>query len=230
MPDGSEQRRFPRYAIQLPLLHAPRTPTPTQTGVGWTHNLSEGGACVELDRRLSAPTRLQVRFQTDCGAIEVETQVVWEVEREGGGGGAGSVEGGVLHGLAFTPLAPDQLLALRDLLLSQRRERRAGVRLPVDLAVTSQPKGEAGSPLQGRMGDMSRGGLLLRLTQALPPGTVLEVTLLPPSGPVTAEGEVVWVDPPHRQTFGEPIRHGVRFTALGWSTSLSLALLLAEPA
>jgi hypothetical protein len=228
MPDGSEQRRFPRYAIQLPLLHAPRTPTPTQTGVGWTHNLSEGGACVELDRRLSAPTPLQVRFQTDCGAIEVEAQVVWEVEPPEGGGPPG--EGGIIHGLAFTHLAPDQLLALRDLFLSQRRERRAGVRLPADLAVTCRPRGEAGPPLQGRTGDMSRGGLLLRLSQALPPGTVLEVTLFPPSGPVTAEGEVLWMDPPYRQTFGEPIRHGLRFTALGWSTSLTLALLLAEPA
>jgi hypothetical protein len=228
MPDESDRRRFPRYLIQLPLLHAPKTPTPTWTGVGWTHNLSEAGACVELDRRLSPPTPLQVRFQTDCGAIEVETQVVWEVEPPEGG--AAPAEEGVLHGLAFTHLAPDQLLTLRDFLLSERRERRAGVRLPVDLAVTCQPRGEAGPPLQGRTGDLSRGGLLLRLSQALPPGTVLEVTLLPPSGPVTAEGEVVWVDPPYRQTFGEPIRHGVRFTALGWARSLSLALLLAESA
>ncbi len=226
MPDGSECRRIPRYPIQLPLLHAPKTTAATWSGAGWTHNLSEGGACVELDRRLSAPTAVQVRFQTDCGAIEVEAQVVWEVEPPGGG--ATPAGGGVLHGVAFTHLAPDQLLALRDLLLSQRRERRAGVRLPLDLAVTCRLRGEAGPPLQGRAGDMSRGGLLLRLSQALPPGTLLEVTLLPPSGRVTVEGEVVWVDPAYRQTFGEPIRHGLRFTALGWSTSLSLALLLAE--
>lgn len=227
MPDWSEQRQFPRHLIQLPLLHTPKTPLPARAGVGWTRNLSEGGACVELDRRLSAPTPLQVRLQTESGAIEVEVQVAWEVEAKAGG--ADSTDGGVLHGVGFTHLEPDQLRRLRHLLLTQGQERRAGVRLPSDFAVTCQPIEPAGPPVQGRTGDMSRGGLLLRLSQGLPPGTVLKLTVHPASGPVTAEGEVVWAEPPERRTPGEPIRHGLRFTAIGWPTMLSLALLLVQP-
>jgi c-di-GMP-binding flagellar brake protein YcgR len=228
MPEPTERRRSHRYPIQVPLLHTSRNPTSTTTGIGWTRDLSEGGACVELDRRLSAPTPLQVRLQTEQGAIDLEVQVVWEMEtREGD---AGSGKGGVLHGVAFSHLAPEQLQALRDLIQSHRQERRAAVRLPLDLAVTCQPKVPAGAPVQGRTEDMSRGGLLLRLAQDVPPGTVIELTLHPAGGAVTVEGEVVWVDPPEKRTPGEPVRHGLRFTALGFSAMMSLGLLLMEAA
>ncbi len=227
MPEPSERRQFHRYPIHVPFLHKSENPGSTSTGVGWTRDLSEGGACVELDRRLSAPTPLQVRLQTDRGAIDVEVQVIWELEtREGE---AGPAKGGVLHGVAFSRLTPDQLQAVRELLQSQGQERRAGVRLPLDLAVTCQPKDPGGPQVQGRTEDMSRGGLLLRLSQDVPPGTVLELTLHPAGGRVKAEGEVVWVDPPEKRTPGEPVRHGLRFTALGWSAMMSLGLLLMEP-
>ncbi len=229
MPDWTVKRQLPRYSIQLPVLHQPRAPAAGGKGVGWTHNLSEGGACVELDERLPVPSPLRLRLQTEGGAIEVEAEVVWEVEAQGAEE-ADPAERGILHGVAFSPLAPDQLQALRTLLASEAEERRAGVRLPLDLAVTCEAKGAGGSPVQGRTENMSRGGLLLRLSQVLPSGTVLELTLHPADGPVTAEGEIVWVEPPEKRTPSEPIRHGLRFTALGWSRSLSLALLLAKPA
>lgn len=228
MPEPSERRQFRRYPIQLPFVHKSKNPSSTVSGVGWTRDLSEGGACVELDRRLSAPAPLQVRLQTDRGAIDVEVQVVWELEtREGV---VSSTKGGVLHGVAFSRLTPDQLQALRGLIQSQKQERRAAVRLSLELAVTCQPKDAGGTPVQGRTEDMSRGGLLLRLSQDVPPGTVLELTLHPAGGPVTAEGEVVWVEPPERRTPGEPVRHGLRFTGLGVSAMMSLGLLLMEPA
>ena len=228
MPEPSERRQFHRYPIQVPFVHKSKNPSSAVTGVGWTRDLSEGGACVELDRRLSAPTPLQVRLQTDRGAIDVEVQVIWELEtREGE---AGPTKGGVLHGVAFSRLAPDQLQTLRELIQSQKQERRAAVRLPLELAVTCQPKDAGGMPVQGCTEDMSRGGLLLRLSQDVPPGTVLELTLHPAGGPVTAEGEVVWVEPPERRTPGEPVRHGLRFTGLGVSAMMSLGLLLMEPA
>jgi len=228
MRDPSERRQFRRYPVQLPLVHKSKNPGPIASGVGWTRDLSEGGACVELDRRLSAPAPLQVRLQTDRGAIDLEVQVVWELETREGDAGPG--KGGVLHGVAFSRLAPEQLQALRDLIQSQRQERRAAVRLPLDLAVTCRPKDPAGAPVQGRTQDMSRGGLLLRLSQDVPPGTLLELTLHPAGGPVTVGGEVVWVDPPEKRTPGEPIRHGLQFTALGVSAMMSLGLLLMEPA
>jgi len=224
MAEWPAQRRFPRQPIHLPVLHDAIPPGSTDCRPGWTRDLSEGGACLELGQRLPMPCLIHIQLQTDRDAFEVEAQVVWEMEsREQAKG-----EGGILHGVAFTHLSPDKLQALRDLLFSQGQERRAGVRLPMDLPVTCQPADPAARPLHGRTGDVSRGGLLLRLSQALPPGTALKLTLDRPKGPVTAEGEIVWVESEASRTPGEPIRHGLRFTALGWSGSLSLALLMTE--
>jgi len=225
-PDAPKRRQFARYPIQLPVLYDAMSLGSTGRRAGWTCNLSEGGACLELDERLPVPSFLHIYLQTDRGAIEVEAQVVWEV----GGRGHGEGDGGILHGVAFTHLAPNKLQTLRDLFLSHGQERRAGIRLPLDLPVTCQPKDPAAGPLQGRIGNVSRGGLLLRLLHVLPPGTPLNLTLDRPHGRVTAEGEIVWVESPGSQTSGGPIRHGLRFTAIGWSRSLSLALLMTESA
>ena len=226
MSEWPAQRRFPRQPIHLPVLHDATSPGSTGRRAGWTRDLSEGGACLELGERLPMPGLIHIQLQTDRGAIEVEAQVVWETgAREEAKG-----EGWILHGVAFTRLSPDQLQALRDLLLSQDQDRRLGVRLPIDVPVTCQPADPTTPPLHGRTGDVSRGGLLLRLSQVLPPGTALKLALDRPNGRVTAEGEIVWVESPESRTPGEPIRHGVRFTALGWSRSLSLALLMTESA
>ena len=225
MPGGSDRRHFPRSPIRLTLQHAAGFPTRTRIGGGWTHSVSEGGACVELDRPLPPQSRLHIHFQTDRGVIAVETQVVWTGEASGPG--EGSVAGGIPHGVAFTHLTPDQHQALRDLILSQRQERRAGVRLPVDLAVTRHAEGASTPTVRGRTGDVGRGGLSLRLSHALPPGMALELTLHLPKGPLTITGEIIWVDPEYRQTYGDPIRHGVRFAALGWPSALTLACLLS---
>jgi hypothetical protein len=229
MSDWPIQRRFPRYPIEVPFHLTTTAPGSPGGGVGWTRDLSEGGACVELNERLPVPSPLHIHLQTDRGAIEIEAQVVWEAQApDGRAQGSAQATGRALYGVAFTHLAPDQLQTLRALLRSKGQAQRAGVRLPVDVPVTCQPKAPVGSSLQGRTGNVSRGGLLLRLSQAVPPGTELELTLHPPHGQVKAEGEVVWVEPPEKRAPGESVRHGVRFTALGWSKSLSMALLLTE--
>lgn len=223
MPDTSERRQFARYLIVLPLLHKPRGPAPSRVEVGWTRNLGGGGTCVELNVRLPLQTPLTVHLQTERGAIEVEAEVVSATDPSPAGGG-------VRHGLAFARISPSDYHTLQDLLLAKGETRQAGVRLPLEVSVTCRPKGHAGPPVHGQTGNMSRGGLLLRLPQVFPPETVLELTLDTPQGPVTGEGAVVWVEPEERRTPGEPIRHGLRFTVLGWSTSLSLGLFLVEPA
>ncbi len=76
MSDPSTRQRRPRHPIQLPLLYRSKGPAPTRAGVGWTRNLSEGGACVELAESLHLSTPLQVLFQTDRSSIEVEARVV----------------------------------------------------------------------------------------------------------------------------------------------------------
>ncbi len=222
MPDESNRRRFARYLIHLPLLHKVKVPAPIKAGVGWTRNLGEAGTCVDLTERLQPGTPLRVRLQTDCGPIEVEAQVVWVGEPTAPGEA-------VPHGIVFDQVAPDEEKTLRDLLLSRGEKRQAGVRLPLELPVTCQPKNQGTPPVQGQTGNMSRGGLFLRLSGVIPPGTVVELALHTPKGPVTAEGEIVWVEPPEQRKPGETIAHGLRFTALGWSTSLSLGLFLVDP-
>jgi hypothetical protein len=222
LPDRLTQRRFPRYQIQLPLLHKTKPPLPIRFGVGWTRNLSEGGTCVELSEHFQPMMPLRVSLQTDQGAIEVEAQVVWTGER-------GGEKGGVPHGVAFTQVGADQLRALRNLIASKGKAREAGVRLPLRLPVTCDVKEQTGFSLNGMTGDMSRGGLSLRLPQPLPPGTAVGMTLHMPNGPLTAEGVVVWVGPQDQRMPGEPVWHGVRFTALGWTTALSLGLFLVDP-
>jgi c-di-GMP-binding flagellar brake protein YcgR len=167
MPKAPEKRQFARYLIQLPLLH--REPAPSAVGVGSTKNLSQGGACVELAERLHEKTPLHARLQTDRGIIHVEARVVWS--------GDPAPRGGILHGVAFVEVAPEHDRALCALLLSQGEVRQAGVRLPLELAVTCRPKGHPDPPIQGQTGNLSRGGLLVRLPLTLPPDTVIELTL-----------------------------------------------------
>jgi hypothetical protein len=210
------QRGHRRYPVKLPLLHMPESPKPDGTWVGWTRDLSEEGACVELDRSVAAPTHLWVRLHTDRGAIEVKAGVVWVGEPL-------TPEAGILHGLAFIQMSTDQLEALRYVLYSWGITRWNGVRLPFEVAVTCQPKGEAAPPLHAQARDVSRAGLLLRLPQVVPPGRVLELTLHARRRALTANGAVVWVAPLEGRTPGSLIRHGLRFTPLDWSTSLALA-------
>jgi c-di-GMP-binding flagellar brake protein YcgR len=230
MSQAPAERRFPRYDVQVPVRQTSASTAQRPSRAGWTRNLSQGGACIEMEERLPAPSPLRIRLQTDRGSVDVEAQVVWEAERsaeepEGGGG--------VLHGVAFTYLAPEQMQAIQTLLPVEGKLRRSEVRVPVDLPVTCQPRGAEGRALEGRTGNISRGGLLLRLSQELPPGTLVDLTLHGAEGPIQGEGEVVWMDPADQRAPGAPIRHGVRFTAMGWSRAQNLALLLTgsmEPA
>jgi hypothetical protein len=221
--DWSVHRRFPRYVIQLPVLHKTSHPAPGQAEVGWTHDLSEGGACVELAEGLWLRMPLRLLFRTDRSAIELQAQVVWV-------GGPGQLDGGILHGVAFTHLLPDGLRALRDLIRSKGQMRNAGVRVPLEASVTCTPTESRRPAFPGLTADISRGGLLLLLTEVVPPGAALNVTLQTPNGPLTVAGTVVWVEPPGGRAVGPPFRHGFRFTTLGWSTSLSLGRFLVEAA
>jgi hypothetical protein len=165
------------------------------------------------------PVRLRLR--TDREAVELEAVVTWT--------GQSSVsDGGILHGVTFTHLDADQLHVLQEVLLSKGLLRPAKARLPFEVAVTCHPEGHPRNMLQGGTRDISRGGMLLRLDQVVPPGTVLELTLHTATGPLVVQGTIVWVAPPEGRTPGEPIRHGLRYTTHGWTTALALARFLIE--
>ena len=222
MTTPAMKRRFPRYRICLPLLHRPKAPSALNVGVGWSRDLSEGGACVELAERLRPHRPVRIQIQTDAGPIQAEARVVWRQDPV-------PTEGGSLHGVAFTHIAREQLQALRDVIYRKGERGDAGIRLPLEVTVTCQPQGQTEPPVEGQTGDVGRGGISLRLPTALPPGTSLDLTLHTPHGPLTAQGVVVWVAPPERRPSDGPVPHGLRFTELGWSTMLSLGLLLADP-
>lgn len=214
------QRRFPRFPIKLPILYKRKSP-PVRAGAGWTRDVSEGGACLELAEPFALGTHLSVILQTDKGGIVVDAKVVWASKPEAAGAG-------VLHGVAFTQLAPEEHQALASLLVSKGKVRQAGVRLPAEFPVSCQRKGTQDPPFRGWTGDVSRAGLLLRLPEALQPATELEVSLPTGRGPVAAEGVIVWVEPAEARKPGELIRHGLKFTQIGWASELALGLLLAE--
>ena len=221
MLEGPGRRRFPRFAIHVPLIYAPQTTWPTSLRAGWTRSLSEGGATVELSGRLRPGTPLRLLLKTGQAPIEVEALVVWT-------GGRVPDGGGLVHGLAFTQIAPDQVLALRAMFGPPPILRQAGVRMPLDVPVTCHPRNPDGPPLQGRTGNVSRSGLFLRLPRLLSPGTAMEVTLHASKEALTLDASVVWVEPPEIWNPGESIGHGLRFTDLDWPTLLSLGLLLME--
>ncbi|HSD50470.1 MAG TPA: PilZ domain-containing protein [Candidatus Methylomirabilis sp.] len=223
MPRRSVQSKYPRYRIQLPLLHRVIGPSSTGAGMGWTRNLSEGGACLEVTGAFRPETPLRLRLQTERGAIEADAEVVWA-------GVPDPASGVGPHGVAFTQVAADQLQALREVLYSRKEARHAGLRVPLDLAVTCQLLGsKSGLCLEGRTADVSRGGLMIRLPKILPVETRLRITLHGPAEQLTMEGRIVWVKPPERRRSSELIGHGVRFTSLDDSLSHSLGSLLAEP-
>ena len=223
MPDLLVERRFPRYGIQVPLLHKTETSQTNPVGIAWTRNLSEGGACVEFAMPLQPEALLDLRLQTDRGAIAASANVVWV-------GDSDQIGQSVPHGLAFTLLSSDQRRALQEIVTWGREQRRADLRLSFEVSVTCQQAGSPLSPpIEGLTGDISRGGLLLLLPQVLPSGTVLTLTLQTVRGPLTARGEIVWVESPVGQLLGPPFRHGFRFTAIGWFALLNLGMLLMLP-
>lgn len=220
MISKSGRSQSDRYPIQLPLLYWRKAGTRTRVGAGWTRELGEGGFTAELAERFEVETLLRVRIQTDRGPIETESKIVWI--------GASTPAGAEnYYGLAFTHIAPENLQALRDLILPLSMVAHAGMRLAMDLSVTCRPKTPGESPLKGQTGEMSRGGMLLRLPRAIAPGTVLDLTLHSGNGPLALEGAVVWSQRPKDQKAGELIDHGVRFTSSTWSVSLALGFLLA---
>lgn len=220
MSDPSVQSKLTRYPIQLPLLYWRKSGARTRAGAGWTRELSEDGATVELAERFHPQTILRVRIQTDRGPIELEAKVAWIAAPTPAGPEN-------YHGLTITQIATDQLQALRDLLLPLSMVVHAGMRLSLNVAVTCRAKNRSGPLIRGRTGEVSRGGLMLRLPQAMAPGTVLEITLHTGSGPLALEGAVVWAQPPEAQTPGELIDHGLRFTSSPWSVSLALGFIMA---
>ena len=77
MAELAEKRKVLRSEIRRPVLYRRKTPEPIKAGVGWTHNLSDEGACLELSDRLEESSAIQLLFQTDHGGFAVGAVVIW---------------------------------------------------------------------------------------------------------------------------------------------------------
>ena len=215
------QRRYPRYLVHLPFLYRVHTPGFNGFEMGWTFDLSERGACVELAQRFPPSTSLRLNLQTDRTTIEVDAEVAWA--------GTPALPGGILHGVILNRIAPDHRQALRDLLPSTGPAGTTGVRLHLELPITCHLNGQGAPCYQGRTGDVSREGLLIFLPVALAQDLELEITLHTPGEPLRMPGKIVWVRSAETTAPGEPIAHGFRFTSLRWCTPLILTTLLGKP-
>jgi len=222
MPAAETARQFQRHALQFPIRYLATGEDPVHSQTGWTSNLSEGGVALELNERLPPATRLRVWLFTERGSLPVEGQVVWEVS-------APQTTGSVLHGVAFTTLTPEQVEELRRLTSPAEVERRSGPRFSLNRPITCRVQEGQPELVDGEIGNVSRGGLLLRMALALPLGTTIAFSLAAPQGAITGTGEVDWVEPAEGSAPGKPIRHGLRFTALGWADACALAVLVTGP-
>ena len=220
MTDWLGRRKHARYPIVVPILYGLECSNPVMTSAGWTRDLSEGGACLDLSERLEVSALIRLFLRTDQGSIVTQGQVIW-VE--------GPLQtGGILHGVIFTRMISAQSQAVQELLSRKRMVWQAVVRIPLELPVIYQLKGQPRSLHQGQTENISRRGLLLRLPLLYLPGTSLEVTLHTPRGHLTAEGTIVRVVPLEAQMPGEPIRHGFHFTDISHATQVTLGRVLAE--
>jgi hypothetical protein len=206
MAEGSSVRRLPRYQIVLPVSYqaTPKGAPAPKEGSGWTRNLSETGACVELTESLPAGTVLSLMLRDEEGGLSLVARVVWV-------GYPPVPAGGTIHGVAFGELSLHQRLVLSALLHRHAGLRVQATRLPAALPALCRPLGPAGDPLQGWTGDLGREGCLLLLPESLPVGTLIAVTLATPRGDVSAKATVVWVEPAGQGGMRQLIRHGVRF-------------------
>ncbi len=218
MPEPSQQRRRPRSPVQIPLAYW-KEAAPQQLGAGWTYNLCEHGVGVELDESLRPWLPLGLRLVTPYGPLDLRARVVWIGNLQLGGGSP--------HGLEFRQVPPAQRKFLEQYVQLLQGQARLAGRFPLNLPAQCQLKSPPGPSLAGRTGNLSRGGALLALPEALPVGSVLGVTVRTAAGTAAIDGVIVWVDPPPERIPGAPIRHGLEYILLDWPTALVLARVLA---
>ncbi len=205
MIDQVGPRSSCRYQVILPVAcTAPlQRGRPPQVVFGWTFNLSESGACVELPKPFPRGMRLRLVFPSAGESLPLSAQVEWVAASR-------PPDARSVHGLSFPRLTQKEQQGLQTLLghLGEQRLRvsRLPARLPVDCRLLAVPA----PALRGWTGDLSPEGGSLLLPAPLPAGTRLLVTLPGPRGPQSVAATVAWGTP------AEPglHRHGVQFVGL----------------
>ncbi len=184
-------RQHPRFPLRLPVL-CESPAIPDYGTVGLTQNVNQGGLLLEVPQPLAPGTPMSLLLCTGDQNAGAEVVVVWRVE-----------DPPSRMSLRFTTWERTHHLTWKRLLAFQASSTpRASVRIPIALEVTCRISPETRLP--GHVENLSDGGLMISLAQALPLQTRLTV-VVPPSlmaPPVDAEMEVVW-------TQAAPGRHGM---------------------
>jgi hypothetical protein len=135
---------------------------------------------VEAPRLIARGTPTNLRLLTGERITCAEAVVIWKTDESPG-----------QMGLRFTRMAEDDFLSWEELLAFQGGPTpRASLRIPVDIEVACLL--DLDTRLQGRIQNLSEGGLLVLLPRPVPPRTIVTV-----EGPAwlslpRAKTEVVW--------------------------------------
>jgi hypothetical protein len=212
MLERNARPHYPRYEVQLPISYRIEDPRMSGTGIGWTRDLSEDGACLELLQMLTPGTRFAFTLQSYRGPIHAQAVVAWT--------GSPGAEGRTLHGVEYLPFRPEAYTALQAILWTRSREPAALLRCPLDWPCRCSPKATPGEVLEGRTGALSRQGLLIHLPRLVPVGAEIALTLLDPHGEeIQVEGRILWREPDLRDRTQPALHHGVRLAlplGSGW--------------
>lgn len=193
----TDTREHPRFSLRLPVLcESPEVPD--YRTVGFTHNVSRAGLLLAVSKPLSPRTPASLLLPTGEQNARAEAVVVWTAEGDP-----------VRMGLRFTSWALPGFPAWERLLAFQAGPTpRTSVRTPVAFEVTCRIPPD--TILAGQVRNLSDGGLLIALPQALPPQTrlTMEVPPLSTLSPVEAEMEVLWTGATRKD---RSVFHGLRF-------------------
>ncbi len=194
--------RVPRYQVVAPIRYRTASYVSAER-TGWTRDVSEQGACVELAEHLASGTQLAVVVETEAGPIRMAGTVVWA----GAGDSAGPR---YLHGLRFSSGSDD-----RDRLWAWlQRHPAPPARIAASLPVRTRRLDGVTPEIAGWTADLGGGGCTLFLPERLPVGALLDVALSTPCGDVPSEGIIVW-EGSHATVSAGLLEHGFRFTKLG---------------
>jgi hypothetical protein len=194
--------QLPRFYVVIPVRYTVATPPGTPVNTGWTRNLSESGACVELPERLAPGIRLTLDLQTEAGPIRMTGTIIWTDSSSQPGAGS-------LHGLQFSSTSDD-----RERLRAWLHSRPGSpARIVASLPVQCRRLDGVSPTVDGWTADLGEGGCALFLPEALSVGTLMDVVLTTPAGEMPSQGVVVW-EGGRRATLGHLIEHGFRFTKL----------------
>lgn len=223
MEKGSPPRRHARLEVELFVIAkviSPADPSREQhPQFGTAKNVSEGGLLLELSEALPLSTHLDLLIDLGQRAIRADGEVVWMKPTEGGRS--------FHHGIHLLRLdAEDGQAWFAFLAKLERAPKRTRARLSAEVPVVCRPHGAPSKALEGRTLNVSEGGTMMKLPEALPLTQPVALTFQTLKGPMTIGARVVWVEPGHAREEG--IAHGFCFTGPANEEGFLLDLLITS--